>query len=124
MNSNQTRNNYKPILRYESEIIDFQADLLRSASSPSYPSIFLDKNNYKDNEDPNKTPLVINGKIVNDTNVCLTNLELDEMETQFLNENENKKEHSKVFIGDITKNKLYIKRMQRKKEEAVLYKSN
>lgn len=123
MNTASTLDICTPLLETQPKIIDFQAELLKSASSPSYPSIFLAKNDYEEDEDPDKTPLVIDGKIVNNTNVNLKKLDIDEIERQIMNElapPEKKKEVSKFFKADITQNKLYRKRMERRKAEPAL----
>ena len=123
MNTKPTFDICTPSLGSQPNIVDFQAELLKSALSPSYPSIFLAKNNYDKDEDPDRTPLVIDGKIVNNKKNTNKKLDLDEMERQIMIElapPEKKKEESKYFKADITQNRLYRKRMERRKAESTL----
>jgi len=122
MNSNETLDICTPLLKIQPKIIDFEAELLGSVSHKT-PSIFLAKNDYEEDDDPDRTPLVIDGKIVNNTNVNQKKIDLDEMERQIIIElapPEKKKEETLVFKADITQNRLYRKRMERRKAEGAL----
>jgi hypothetical protein len=127
MNTKPTFDIRTPSLGSQPKIVDFQAELLKSALSPSYPSIFLDTNNYENHVDPDKTPLVIDGKIYNKAHLPLKKIDLDEATKQIHNDlapPEKSTGEPTIFKADITKNRLYKKRMQRNKTEAALQNVN